>query len=226
MNLQKEIISKRNVIQKKVIRWAKKHLRKYPWREYRTPYRVLVAEILLRRTTATAVLQLYEKFIKLYPKTQNLAEANEAELRGLIERIGLHKRRSNMLIRMAKHIMREYGGRIPDSKEDLLKIPLVGPYAANAVLTLGYNIPSAMVDSNVERIIKRLFSEHLPPILSPSMIQQIADNLAPDFNNQEYNLSLIDLGALICRYDVPHCEKCPLSSECDTHSAMSRKKIV
>lgn len=218
MDLQKEIKSRQKAIQKNISEWAKKHLRKYPWREYRTPYRILIAEILLRRTTVTAVLQLYEEFIKFYPKIQDLAKADETELRDLIKQIGLHNRRPKNMIRMAECIMEDYRGQIPDSKANLLKIPLIGSYTANAVLALGYNIPCAMVDSNTERVIKRLFSNHLPPKTSLNLIQQIADILSPDSNNQEYNLALIDLGALICRYSSPRCNKCPLSSECDTNS--------
>jgi A/G-specific adenine glycosylase len=209
--------SRRNEIRRSLLEWASTNLRKYPWRQNRTPYRVLVAEVLLRRTTAQAVLRIYEDFIRIYPGTYELANADHSELEDLLKKIGLHNVRASMMIRMANYLLKKWEGQIPNSRIELMKVPLVGAYTAGAVLTLGYNIPSAIVDSNVGRIIKRLFFNTISPRPSVRVIQQIADFLAPDPNNAEYNLALIDLGALVCRYNVPLCGKCPLSSQCDTY---------
>jgi len=222
--VEKQLQSTRGLFQKKLIKWAKKNLRSFPWRRKTTPYRVLIAEVLLKRTTAQAVLRVYGEFIRSYPNIRTLVGAEQTRLRELLQKIGLQERRASALIKIANHIVMQFGGRIPDSRENLLKIPHVGPYTANAVLALGYNIPTAMVDSNVERVIRRVFSGRLPPKASQSAIQDTANFLAPRSQNRIYNLALIDLGALVCRYDFPRCRICPVSSHCDScHRKHGRK---
>lgn len=211
--------SRKDSLQKELLEWAKKNLRQFPWRENRTPYSVLIAEVLLKRTTASAVLRIYKEFISLYPNIETLAKADRNKLEKMLLTIGYHKRRADILIDIAKHVVNKYNGEIPKTKEELLEIPHIGHYTANAILSLGYGIPSAMVDSNVDRVIKRLFMNHLPKKPSMHVIQKIADNLAPKENNQFYNLALLDFGALVCRYGIPKCKSCPLSKFCDYYLA-------
>jgi len=214
-SLIRAIESRKAHIQKGIIKWGKQHYRHFSWRENRTPYSVLVSEILLKRTTASAVKNMYEEFMSLYPNIRELAKADEKELEKLLLKIGYHKRRTKILIEIANYILNRYNGQIPKSKEDLLEIPYVGHYTANAILSLGYGIPSAMVDSNVERIIKRLFLKHLPKKASMRIVQKIADMLSPKENNQNYNFALLDFGALVCRYGMPKCKICSINKFCD-----------
>jgi A/G-specific adenine glycosylase len=206
---------RKRAFQSAVIDWAKENFRKFPWRERRTPYSVFVAEVLLKRTTATAVLRVYSRFMELYPGFRELAEADRAELEKLLSSIGYHKLRAAALIEMAEYVTEEYRGRLPPSKEGLLKIPHVGPYTAGATLSLGYGISAAMVDSNVERILKRVFCVSLPPRPSLKIILDLAETLVPRRGHQAYNFGLLDLGALVCRYDRPRCQTCPLKTVCD-----------
>jgi A/G-specific adenine glycosylase len=210
---------RRHAIQKGLLEWAKKNIRQFPWRENRTPYSVLVAEVLLKRTTASAVLRIYKEFMTLYPSIVELAKADRSELEKRLLTIGYHKRRADILIHIAKYLTEEHGDQIPKTREELLEIPHVGHYTANAILSLGYGVPSAMVDSNVDRIIKRLFMEHLRQKAPLRMIQTTADKLAPKDNNQFYNLALLDFGALVCRYGIPKCRICSISKSCDYYSA-------
>ena len=213
-SLIRAIESKEAHIQKGIIKWGKTHYRHFQWRENRTPYSVLVSEILLKRTTASAVKNMYEEFMSLYPNIQELAKADEKELEKLLLKIGYHKRRAKIFIEMANYILNEYNGQIPKSKTKLLAIPFVGYYTANAILSLGYGIPSAMVDSNVERIIKRLFFTHLSKKAPLRLVQKIADMLCLEENHQNYNYALLDFGAAICRYGIPKCKVCPISKFC------------
>ena len=202
-------------IQKSLIKWGEEHYRHFSWRKNRTPYSVLVSEVLLKRTTAPAAKRIYEEFMSLYPNIETLAKADRKELENLLLKIGYHKRRTNILIDIAHEILSEYNGQIPKSKKDLLEIKYVGHYTASAILSLGYGIPSAMVDSNVERIIKRLFHKHLSKKGSFRIVQEIAERLAPKENNQNYNFALLDFGALVCRYGMPKCKACPITKFCD-----------
>jgi len=214
-SLIRDIESKKPHIQKGIIKWGEEHYRHFPWREKRTPYSVLVSEVLLKRTTASAAKRMYEKFMSLYPDLKALAKADKEKLEKLLETIGYHKRRTTILVEIANYILNKSDGRIPESREELLEIPFVGPYTANSILSLGYNIPAAMVDSNVERIIKRLFFKHLSKTASSRIVQKIADMLYLRDHHQEYNYALLDFGAAICRYGKPKCEACPIDESCD-----------
>ena len=223
-SLIKDVELRKSSIQKDIIKWGAQHFRRFSWREKRTPYSVLVSEILLKRTTASAVKNMYEEFMSLYPNIRELAKADEKELEKLLLKIGYHKRRTKILIEIANNILNKYNGQIPKSKKELLEIPYVGHYTAGAILSLGYGIPSAMVDSNVERIIKRLFLKHLSTKKSFRIVQEIADMLAPKENNENYNFALLDFGALVCRYGIPKCRACPVNKFCDYYRSGKRFK--
>ena len=215
--LSKVVECRKIELQSNLCLWGKHHIRRFPWRENRSPYSVLISEILLRRTTSTAVKRIYEKFMSLYPNVQELAKADKKQLENLLLNIGFHKQRTRILITIADFIIKTYDSKIPNTKENLLKIPYIGNYTANAILSLSYGIPSAMVDSNVERIIKRVFLRHLPKKVSIRAVQKVADILSPLEDNQNFNYTLLDFGALICRYRIPKCEKCPINNFCNTY---------
>jgi A/G-specific adenine glycosylase len=208
---------RREGFQKAVLDWAKANLRDFPWRSDRTAYKVLVSEILLRRTTAPAVLRVYEDFIRRFPDARTLANADVGELESELRAIGYHKLRARVLKGVAKCILEEYGGSIPRSWSELLRVPHIGPYVAGAVLSLGYGVPAAMVDSNVQRILSRAFRSYLPPRPSPALLRGVAEALVPEEHHEEFNLGLLDLGALVCRYDKPRCASCPLNNICDSN---------
>jgi len=213
--LLKEIESRKHCVQTSLIRWGRQNFRHFPWRTHRSPYSVLVSELLLKRTTASAANRIFEEFIRLYPDPQKLSQADNKQLERLLSKIGYHKRRTKILIEMSSFLLKKYNGEIPRTKKELLEIPYVGDYTANAILSLGYGIPSAMVDSNVERIIGRLFLGYLEKKPLLKTVQRIADLLSPTENNQNYNYALLDLGALVCRYGIPKCSVCPVNSLCD-----------
>ena len=214
-SLIRDVESRKIAIREALLNWGKQHYRHFPWREKRTPYSVLISEILLKRTTASATKRMYEQFMSSYSDLEALAKANREKLEKLLETIGYHKRRTKIMIEVANYILSKHNGQIPKSKKDLLEIPFVGPYTASAILSLSYGIPSAMVDSNVERIIRRLFFRHLSKKKPFRIVQGIADMLAPEENNQNYNFALLDFGAIVCRYGIPKCKMCPINKFCD-----------
>lgn len=205
-------------IRNSLLGWAETNFRYFPWRESPTPYSVLVTEVLLRRTTASAVSKIFHAFMLQYPNIERLAEADRGKLEELLLKVGYNKQRADILIEMARFVLDQYNCKIPDDKEELLKIPHVGDYTANAILSLGYGIPTAMVDSNVSRIIRRLFISHLPEKVSFNIIQRVANIIAPKEGNQRYNLALLDFGGLICTYGIPKCTICSISQVCDYFS--------
>ncbi len=197
-----------------ILEWSKDNLRSFPWRENPTPYSVLVAEILLRRTTATAVSRIFPLFMETYPSLESLSKAAPTELESMLSTIGYQKKRAAILNTVAAYILKEFQ-TVPSTKEDLLQIPHVGHYTAGAILSIGYGIPSGMVDSNVERIFRRYFCNVVANTGRFSLLRKIADLLVPQKNHTNYNYALLDIGALICKYGRPRCEVCPLKRTCD-----------
>jgi len=203
-------------IRDELLSWAKKELRKYPWRVNRTPYSILVAEFLLKRTTASAVSRIFERFMEKYPEIDALAASNHKDLEEILRAIGYHKLRAREMKETAVYIMKEFEGKIPRDLKKLLSIPNVGPYTAGAILSLSYGIPASMVDSNVERIIKRIFMNSIPSSSVTKTIKEVANVLLPVEHHDIFNLALLDLGGSVCTYRTTYCKKCPISLGCDT----------
>jgi A/G-specific adenine glycosylase len=200
------------------LKWAEKNLRDFPWRKEPTPFTTLVTEVLLRRTTAAAVLRIYPDFMREYGDPKRIAEVEETKLTSALSTIGYHKQRAKILKAIAKYLVERFNGTVPCSKESLLEIPHVGSYTAGAILSLGCGQPSAMVDTNAERIYRRVFLSHLPKKGQRRFIDQIAAMYVPEDYHQTYNFALLDLAALVCTYGIPKCGICPVKGLCDYFS--------
>lgn len=208
--------NKRQRIIAGILKWGHKHLREYPWRSHgRTPYEVLVAEVLLKRTTSTAAARVYEDFLSRFPETQDIANARVEELSQVLSRVGLQWQRARAIKSLACYLSETYGGKLPCDLHELLLVPGLGDYSARAILSFGFGVPTAVVDANVERILVRVFQNSLRQRQSQRTLQGIADSLVPSESHREYNFGLLDLGALVCRYIDPQCEECTLHLVCD-----------
>ena len=143
-------------VRRALLAWAADHLREFPWRGQDTSvYQILVAEVLLKRTTAQAAARLFGWFIVQFPGLESIEEASTGELEEALMPVGLYRQRAKGLKQMAEYLIREHGGQVPDNLTDLLKVPHLGPYSAGAVLSFGYGRPAAIVDSNVQRVLGR-----------------------------------------------------------------------
>jgi len=207
--------SRKSFFQSGIVEWAKHNLRDFPWRRQMKPYSILVAEILLKRTTASAVNRLFPIFIKRYTNVEALANADQMDLQQLLSTLGYHKRRSLIFIEIGKYLQDHYNGKIPNSKTELMEIPFIGQYTAGAIISFGYGKPSSMVDVNIERIIRRFFSSLVPNKGQIWLICKIAGLLVPKRNHRLYNNRLLDHGPLICRHARPQSHVCPVSEKCD-----------
>ncbi len=194
---------------KEIINWEKTKGRKFSWRENRTPYRILIAEILLKRTTSTAAIRLYNDFLKLYPDLRSLSKAPLNELELLIQPIGLYRQRSKQLKQLAVYVEENFNGILPSDYSSLIEIPGIGKYTASSILCFSYGIRKSIVDSNVERILVRAFS------VRGKYISSVAEILVDKDEPDVYNYGLLDLGALICRYKNLKCLECPVYYLCD-----------
>lgn len=184
-----------------------------PWRKYRTPYRIFLAEMLLVRTRADVVADHFERIASRYPTIEALALANESELREVLRPLGLSKR-VPYLIKAARYICDNHDGKVPDDLESLLKVPGIGKYTATAILTFAYDQGLVPADVNILRFVSRFTGLEMGHVTKGS--QELWD-LLPLLSEANVGLSaenLLDFTRLICKARKPKCHVCPLSEHC------------
>lgn len=193
---------------------------KYPWRDFpwrsdeAGKYEKLVAEILLQKTRAENVLEVYRNLLERYPTFEDLARARYEDLAELLKPVGLYRNRARSLVKLARRVV-ELGG-VPSSPEELEKLPGVGPYIANIFLVLALNKRLPVVDTNIRRVCERVFSVKAKrdPRRDPE-IWRFVEALLPRENFKEFILALLDFSAVICRKKNPRCAECPVAGLCD-----------
>ena len=206
----------------RVLEWGNQNFSDFPWRLSGSPYKILVAELLLMRTTATAAARVYKDFLVRFPSLQDIASAPDEELVMALSRVGLQYQRARSIKRLAVWILSHHDGEIPNDLEGLLDVPGLGDYSARAILSFGHGVPAAVLDTNVERILLRVFGDTLPPRPSLKSLRKVAQRLLPSERHREYNYGLLDLGRQICTYVSPKCGECPLASDCNFYNVRSR----
>lgn len=200
-----------------LIYWSKNQFGNLPWRQQRNLYRTLVSEIMLQQTTVSTVLNHYNRFLNLYPTLDSLAVATEEELTIAWKGLGYYRRAKNLL-KAAQFIMKEYEGSIPLQFEQLCQIPGIGPYTANALLSIGNDQRALSLDTNLTRVIARLYGIHESK--GPKLNKMIESdfNKGTIFPNEtryrQMNEALMDLGRTICQASKAHCLHCPLTQSC------------
>ena len=203
-------------MERPLLAWYETHARVLPWREQPEPYRVWISEIMLQQTRVEAVKPYFARFMEALPTVRDLAEVPEENLLKLWEGLGYYNRARN-LQKAARVIQEQYGGVIPSSYEELLKLPGIGSYTAGAIASIAYGIPVPAVDGNVLRVISRVLASS-EDILKQSVKKQMEESLKavmPADRASAYNQGLIEIGAIICVPNgQPKCGECPLASIC------------
>ncbi len=199
----------------KIIEWGKSNLREFPWRKNINPFKVLIGELLLQRTTSRQVDEVFNEFMVEYPTPKDLADSDVDKILKIIKPLGLF-RRANTLFKLANQIENEHLGEIPENYTNLIKLFGVGKYIANATLCFSFNKKVPIVDTNVIRIFQRFFNfkSDKKYIESDKQIWELAENLLPDKNCRSYNYSLLDFGNLICKPKIPECQSCVIQEKC------------
>lgn len=209
-------LQKKLCFQKDLLKWWTKHKRNFPWRKTKNPYKLLTAELLLRKTTAEQVLKVYPKLLEKYPNPSDLCSADKKELEVLLKPLGMQKVRAELLKKFACAYISLLNGKSRISKSELLKLPGVGRYAANAVLSLIYGECVPMVDTNFIRVLDRIFgikSVKSRPRNDP-FIWKKAEEILPCSRAGDFNLAVLDFSALVCKSANPKCTECFASAYC------------
>ena len=203
-----------NEFQKKLLQWWDKHGRVFPWRFEKDPYRILIAEIFLHRTNSSQVEKIYNKFIGKFPDIESLLNANEKDISFFLNSLGL-KWRQDLFKKMLLILKNKYQGKIPLNYEDLRALPGIGDYIAAAIIIFTQNTPLPLLDTNIVRIVGRLFCLKITDSSRRSKL----------FRNYIYctlyrkdprifYYALIDFAALVCKSEKPDCNNCPLRNFC------------
>lgn len=193
----------------RLLGWAVDNLRSFPWRTTTDPYEILVAEILLQKTAAEKVEPVYTDLISTYPSLAALAEADQERLADQIYTLGLQNQRSKALIAIGEELQ---GAGVPDDVEDLLELPYVGRYAANATLCFAFGEPRPIVDANVVRVYNRIFDKAFD--YRDEEAWSFAAAVLPVERARRFNLAILDFAAEVCAPKVPNCDQCFFTDSC------------
>lgn len=194
-------------VQQALVDWYRVQARDLPWRTTRDPYAILVAEVMLQQTQVDRVIPKWHAWLEHFPTLVDLAQASRADAIRAWQGLG-YNLRAVRLHAIACRAVTEYGGELPRSVEQLVRLKGVGRYTAGAVACFAYEQPVAMVDTNVRRVLGRVFS------LDPGEVEREAQSVVPALHAYEWNQALMDLGATLCRARQPLCLICPLMAEC------------
>ncbi len=200
--------------------------RKMPWKGEKDPYKIWLSEIILQQTRVEQGWKYYEKFSTVFPDINKLAAAKDERIYKLWEGLGYYSRCKN-LIETARFISEKLNGKFPDTFEDILSLKGVGNYTASAIASFAYNLPHAVVDGNVFRVLSRVFGIKKP--IDSTEGKKLFSQLAFDLLDKEqpgiYNQALMDFGAVICKPQNPLCHNCVLKVHCFAYKKSLTNKL-
>lgn len=199
---------------RRLLRWFRQHGRDLPWRRTRDPYHIVVSEFMLQQTQVSRVEQYYRRFLLQYPTIRDLAVAAPAQVRESWQGLGYYRRAAN-LHRLAVAVVDERNGVMPESLEELERLPGVGRYTAGAVASFAFEQSEPAVDTNVARVIRRAFLSPRARV-TEKKLWALAKTLMPRRGAPAwtFNQAIMELGALVCTARVPRCGECPVRSAC------------
>jgi len=218
--------SQRRGIRERLLRWYERDKRDLPWRRGVTAYRTWVAEIMLQQTQVATVVPYYRRFLKRFPSVKSLAGAKEDQVLKLWEGLGYYSR-ARSLLKAARVIRDEHGGRFPRTVEGLLTLPGVGRYTAGAIASIAMGGDVPVVDGNVIRVFSRLLDCHEDVTRGPvkDFFWDVAEGLLPKGRSGDFNQALMELGATVCRPKGPACLLCPLKGVCRARLAGTEERL-
>jgi A/G-specific adenine glycosylase len=204
-----------NNFSKMLIEWYKLNKRTLPWKKSFDVYQIWLSEIILQQTRIEQGTPYYLKFIDKYPTIVDFANEDIGNILKLWEGLGYYSRARNMH-HTAKHIRDTYNGIFPNNYEAIRKLKGIGDYTAAAIASFGYQLPYAVVDGNVYRVLSRIFGIDVPidTTAGKKYFQHKAQELLNKKNPAEYNQAIMDFGSLVCSPKNPQCTSCPFSSNC------------
>ncbi len=199
-------------LRRRILAWHRRHGLRAPWRESGDPYHALVAAVMAQQTQMSRVLPAYERFLSRFPSVERLAESAPADALRAWDGLGYNLRA--LRLREAARAVVVRGG-FPRDAASLAALPGVGPFTAAVIASFAFGAPVPAVDTNVRRVLTRVFGE---PDAPPSRVAELAAMALARSDPARWNQALMDLGALVCR-PRPRCEACPVQALCASREA-------
>lgn len=205
----------RATFRRRLLRWFARHGRDLPWRRTRDPYEILVSEIMLQQTQVDRVKTYYGKFLHRYPTVETLARARPLQVREVWEGLGYYAR-ARHLHQTSRVVVKKHRGVFPQTAALLHTLPGVGRYTAGAVASFAFNQRTPIVDTNVARVLRRIFgiAGDLKRAAVQKRLWRLAEALLPRKKIWDFNQGLMDFGATICTARNPQCADCPMTDIC------------
>src|SRR6266513_4396644 len=207
----------RQWFRRRLLEWYRKNGRDLPWRQTRDPYSILVSEVMLQQTQVDRVLPKYHEWLEKYPTLGALAAAPEDEVAETWRPLG-YNIRPRRLHAIARESVSRYGGRLPSDRETLLSFKGIGAYTAGAIRSFAFRERAAILDTNVARVLFRMFVRRGDPKAHAMKkhLWAISETVVPHKHVFDFNQALMDLGATVCVARKPKCELCPMTSLCSS----------
>lgn len=198
-----------------LLEWNRHHnKRQMPWKGEKDPYRIWLSEIMLQQTRVEQGLPYFQKFLEAFPTIRHLADAPDQQVFKLWEGLGYYSRCRNLLA-TARFIAYERNGVFPDSYPDILALKGVGPYTAAAIASFAFNLPHAVLDGNVYRVLSRIhgIATATDSPAGKEQFTHLAQQQLPAGQPAAYNQAIMDFGAVVCK-PVPECSNCFFADDC------------
>ena len=204
-----------NNFTEKLINWYNINKRDLPWRSSHDPYIIWVSEIILQQTQIKQGLPYYKKFIKAFPRVNDLANTSSDKLMNIWQGLGYYSRAQNMH-KTSKIVVDIYSGKFPKKYDELIMLPGIGDYTASAISSICNNEFNVVIDGNVIRLFSRIFNLTSPisSLLIKKEIKKIAQKLIINSTPGDFNQALMDYGSIVCSPKKYDCKICIFSADC------------
>ena len=206
--------------QRALLAWFAIHRRDLPWRHTSDPYHILVSEMMLQQTQVERVTPKYREWLERYPTLGDLAEADVEDVKAAWQGLG-YNIRPVRLHSIAQETVADYGGELPREPEQLEQFKGIGRYTAGAIASFAYGKDAPILDTNVRRVLFRIFVNEGDPRRGPlnRRLWEISARVLPKGRAWEFNSALMDFGAMICTARAPTCEGCVMGAFCKHRKA-------
>jgi A/G-specific adenine glycosylase len=208
-------VDNNNQVSALLVHWYHGHKRDLPWRDTQDPYKIWISEIILQQTRVNQGLEYYNRFVDRFPDVTSLAEASEDNVLKHWQGLGYYSRARN-LHKAAKQIVAIHQGKFPKEPKDIIALAGIGVYTAAAISSFAYDLPFAVVDGNVYRVLSRIFGIDTPidSTAGIKIFQRKAQDILDVNHPATHNQAIMEFGALQCTPSLPNCELCPLKNIC------------
>ncbi len=200
----------------RLLKWYREYGRDLPWRKTSDPYKILVSEVMLQQTQVDRVIPKYHEFLDRYPSFEDLAQAPVQEVKDTWYPLG-YNIRPVRLHGIACETVARYGGALPNEADELLSFKGIGRYTAGAIRSFAFNHDAAILDTNVIRVLHRVFIGEGDPKTQRARLWNLSEALIPKGQGYNFNQALMDFGATICAARDPYCLLCPMKDLCKTY---------